>query len=322
MIRRRKRPRYPLPPKKKRRRRVIGFDEFAGIYMRRWSKVRKATWDDDRNALRKYLLPAFGFTPLSEIGRTSVWQLLDTVAARHPGAANRLKSLLSCMFRLACDWGYLPDNYPNPTLRIPSYPEGERDRFLSDEEHARLEAALDEEQCLYVRSFFRLLLRTTLRKGELLRLHWADIDLKAGEVRLYKTKNKSRRTLYLPLSSSAAQILQELPRCENNPHVFPGYDHRARQWSADKGRATFDHAWRKIRNKAGLHDVWIHDLRRTAASYMAQSGESLYLIGRTLNHSSPGTTMRYARFQKGNIKEALDRLAKRLDKPFLDERSA
>lgn len=298
--------------KRKRLRRSISFDEFARIYMRRWSKVRKATWDDDRNSIRKYLLPAFGYTPIGSITRNDVWELLDVVASRHPGAANKLKSLLSVMFQLAVDWGYLPSKHVNPAIKIKKYSETPRDRYLSPDECASLRAVLQAEPCPYMRAFFQLLLLTGLRKGELLRLTWQDVDPHTRELRISKTKN--RRLHYVPMSEPAVLIVSQIPRLPGNPYVFPGFDCRTNQPSVTpRPRATVDAAWHKIRAKAGIPDVWIHDLRRTAASYLAQEGVSLYLIGAVLNHSTPSTTARYARFQKGDIKEALNKLAQRLD---------
>lgn len=311
MFRRRKLRSAPVR-KRKRLRRTIAFDEFARIYMRRWSKVRKATWDDDRNSIRKYLLPAFGYTPISSISRNDVWELLDTVASQHPGAANKLRSLLSVMFQLAIDWGYLPLGSLNPAANIKKYSEKQRDRFLTPDECARLKAVLVAEPCPYMRAFFQLLLLTGLRKGELLQLRWVDVNLDLCELRIAKTKN--RRVHYLPLSAPAVGILSELKPLQINEYVFPGFDPKTNQPSVvSKPRATVDAAWHRIREKAGITDVWIHDLRRTAASYLAQEGVSLYLIGAVLNHSTPNTTARYARFQKGDVKEALERLAKRLE---------
>lgn len=279
--------------------------------MRRWAKVRKATWTDDRNAISKYLLPAFGHTPIGMISRLDVWELLDGVGAVHPGAANRLRSLLSRMFSLAVDWGYLPPDSVNPAKGIKKYPENVRDRYLSREEHARLEAALCEERCHYVRAFIRLLLLTGMRKGEMLKLEWDNVDLELGEIVIYKPKN--RKTHYLPLTERAIEILTELRTGQIGPYVFPGFDPKTNLPVANKPRATMDTAWRKLRSRAGLDDVWIHDLRRTAASWLAQEGVSLYLIGQILNHSTPGITARYARFQKTDIREALNLLARRID---------
>jgi integrase len=65
--------------------------------------------------------------------------------------------------------------------------------------------------------------------------------------------------------------------------------------------------WQRVRKSAGIEDVRLHDLRRTVGSWLAQSGNSLHLIGRVLNHSSQSTTAVYARFAQDHIHEALEK---------------
>ncbi len=69
---------------------------------------------------------------------------------------------------------------------------------------------------------------------------------------------------------------------------------------------NIDKPWQRIRKRANINDVRIHDLRRTLGSWLAQSGNSLHLIGRILNHADQKTTQVYARFQQDNLRTALD----------------
>jgi len=64
--------------------------------------------------------------------------------------------------------------------------------------------------------------------------------------------------------------------------------------------------WNRIRKAAGLEDVRLHDLRRTVGSWLAQSGNSLHLIGKVLNHSNQSTTAIYARFAQDDVRNALE----------------
>ena len=75
---------------------------------------------------------------------------------------------------------------------------------------------------------------------------------------------------------------------------------------------NIDKAWRRIRKRAKLEDVRIHDLRRTFGSHLAQDGASLHLIGTILNHRDPSTTAVYAHFQRQHELSALDRHAERI----------
>jgi integrase len=223
--------------------------------------------------------------------------------AKHPYAANRLVELLSRMYTLASHWGFLDEDYPNPARRIQAFRELKRDRFVKGEEMPALADAIAAEPSPYVRAAFWFYLLTGMRKRELLRARWEDIDFHAALWRLPETK--SGRVHHVPLSGKVIAILKSLPREAGNPYVIPGAQ-------AGQPLNNIDKAWRRTRARAGLDDVRIHDLRRTAGSHLAQDGASLHLIGRILNHRDPSTTAVYAHFQQTHERAALERHADRL----------
>ena len=132
---------------------------------------------------------------------------------------------------------------------------------------------------------------------------WVDVDWEREELSIRETKNG--RPHYLPLSSAAMQILRLLPRDGDNPYIFPGRD-------SGHHIVNIDKAWRRIRSAADVEDVRLHDLRRTVGSWLAQSGNSLHLIGRVLNHKTPSTTQVYARFGNDQVRDALESLGQNL----------
>ncbi len=69
---------------------------------------------------------------------------------------------------------------------------------------------------------------------------------------------------------------------------------------------NIDKPWQRIRKEADLNDVRLHDLRRTVGSWLAQSGNSLHLIGKVLNHSNQSTTAIYSRFGQDSVRNALE----------------
>jgi len=75
---------------------------------------------------------------------------------------------------------------------------------------------------------------------------------------------------------------------------------------------NIDKPWRRIREKAGIVDVRLHDLRRTVGSWMAQAGSPLLLIGKVLGHKDVKTTKIYTHFAQDHVKEALETHGKRL----------
>lgn len=103
----------------------------------------------------------------------------------------------------------------------------------------------------------------------------------------------------MPLSSPVLELLRDLPRVDGNPYVPPGHI---------QGRplVNVDKAWCRIRNRAGVNDVRIHDLRRTVGSWLATSGKSLLLIGKVLGHKSTKSTEVYARLAEDAARKALE----------------
>lgn len=142
-----------------------------------------------------------------------------------------------------------------------------------------------------------------LRKSELLQAKWEDLDVERRELRIPETK--TGRPHVVPLSDPAFEILTSLPREQSNPYLFPG---------RKKGQPLSDvtKPWRRIREKSGLEDIRLHDLRRTVGSWMAISGASLSLIGKVLNHSDPSTTAVYARLAENSARDALERHAENI----------
>ena len=100
-------------------------------------------------------------------------------------------------------------------------------------------------------------------------------------------------------------LLRQLPRQQDNPYIFPGREN-------GRNLVNIDKAWRRIRTEAGVPDVRLHDLRRTVGSWLAQSGNSLHLIGRVLNHRTPSTTQIYARFGNDQVRDALESYGQQL----------
>ena len=277
--------------------------DLATAYLERYAKPHKKTWKQDEASLRDVIVKRWGSLKLTALKRADVGALHRMLGASHPYAANRTVELVSRMFTLASQWGFLPEDYPNPGRRIQAFKETRRDRFVRADEMPRLAAAIDAETSPYLRTAFWLYLLTGMRKQELLNAKWKDIDYDAGLWRLPKTK--SGRVHHIPLSTRAVALLKALPREEGNPHVIPGL-------RAGQPLQNTDRTWRRIRKCAGLEDVRLHDLRRTVGSYMAQDGASLHLIGTVLNHRDTSTTAVYAHFDRSHERAALDRHAERL----------
>ena len=164
------------------------------------------------------------------------------------------------MYDLGEGWGLVPEGC-NPCRSVAKYPERKRERFLTDAEFARLGQVLDEAVTLDGASrlgvaSIRLLILTGCRKSEILTLRWKDVDLDAGELDLADTQTDGR---VVPLGPEARAVLKSLPREGDNPCVIAGK-------LPGSHLTDLQRPWRRIRERAGLEDVRIHDLRHTCAS--------------------------------------------------------
>ncbi len=271
--------------------------ELAVAYLERHAKVHKKSWKDDERRIDKYILPAWANARASNIKRADVAALHAKIGRKHPYEANRVVELLSKMFALARRWGFVDEDAINPAGDIDKFKEHRRDRWVTPEELPRLIQAINQESDLYARAALWLYLLTGVRKAELLRARWDDIDWARKELKLPDTK--AGRVHYVPLSGPALAILRNLPRMEDNPHIFAGRRDRQHLINIDK-------PWRRVRQSARLPDVRLHDLRRTVGSWLAQAGHSLHLIGKVLNHADASTTAIYARFGQDHVKKALE----------------
>ena len=283
------------PLKERRALPDLSVREFADRYMERHSRPQKRTWKEDERRLKSHILPAFGSRALTDVRRADITRLHSAIGAEPPVEANRVLTLVGGIFAKAESWGYVPEGHPNPARGIGRFKERSRDRWLRPEEVERLLAAVAEETDPYVRAAFRLYLQTGLRKGELLQLQWQDIDFKRAELRIPYTK--SGRPHSLSLTETALAILLELPRSNHSDWVFPGH--------GTNHRKDLKRPWQRIRKRAGLDGVTIHDLRRTVGSWMAQAGVPLQVIGEVLNHRHPDVTRIYARLAEDQGRHAL-----------------
>jgi len=259
-------------------------------------KLKPRTREEYERLFKLHILPAFGHRRVDEINRTDVARFHAERSATKAGA-NFALACLSKFMSWAEEHGLRTEN-SNPCRRVKKYTAVKRERYLTGEEFCRLGAELDRtdaegEDSPFVTAALRLLILTGARLNEILTLKWSFVDLERGLLFLpdSKTGQKSIR-----LSEAAIAVLEGLPRLSGNPHVLPGRVEGGHLINLQK-------PWRRIRERAGITDVRIHDLRHSFASVAAASGGSLPMIGKLLGHSQPQTTARYAHLADDPLRE-------------------
>jgi len=222
---------------------------------------------------------------------------------RSGATVNRYLAALSHMLSIAVrEWRLLERN---PVRDISKNKESRgRTRFLTNAERTALLDACAKSQWKPLEAIVLLALTTGARRGELVNLKWADIDLKKACALVHDTKNGDSRML--PLVGKAHAALCEL-ELQNNarsdfvfqqPSEFPGpYE-------------NFDSHWYAALEVAKIKDVRFHDLRHTTASYLAQQGASLLEIADTLGHRTMAMVRRYSHLTQNNKVTAIKKMAK------------
>ena len=254
-----------------------------------------------RTELDKYILPALGGMGLEEVGGAQVTALHHGLRDT-PVLANRAVHLLSRMYTLAEAWELVPPGR-NPCRALRRYRTRKRERFLTPEEYRRLGRALKQaeaEGAVWPPALaaIRLLVLTGCRRGEILSLGWDDVDRTAGDLRLRDAKAGPRM---VPLTKPVLRVLEGITRSSGNPWVIAGQ-------RPGRRLTGLHHYWRPVRERAGLHDVRVHDLRHSYASRALALGESLYTIGKLLGHASVATSARYAHLMREAEREAAVRV--------------
>lgn len=309
------------PIEERQREKVLTLREYAPHYLE-YVRLHNKSWKEDARRLGfRYVegegdepggfepnkenpgrvLPTLGPRPLTEIRRKDIQDLHTKIGRRAKHEANRTVALLSAVLTRG-----LPEGMPNPASGVELFPEPPRKVYVKKDELPQLATAIEEEENVFIRAVVWLALLTSCRKSELLPRKWEDVDLGRRILRLPDTK--SGRERIVPLSDPAMQILEDLPRFKDNPHVLPG--------SGPGSHLTKDglkKPWQGIRERAGLEHITFHDLRRTFGSWSIQDGVPIAFISAALGHSSIRITERaYAHLSPDEPRMALERHGEQL----------
>ena len=257
---------------------------------------KPSTQGEYRRSVELFIDPAIGEMRIAGVERKDIAKLHFDLRDK-PYQANRTLGVLSKMFSLAEIWGMRPDG-SNPCRHVKRYKESKRERFLSAEETERLGVVLAEAESEMPApvAAFRLLLLTGCRLSEIQFLRWEYVRDDCIELPDAKTGGR-----VVPLGPEARAVLAALPREEDNPWVISGK-------KPGTHITDLQRPWRRIRARAELVDVRIHDLRHSYASRALALGESLTMIGKLLGHTQVQTTARYAHLARDSIQNAAARI--------------
>jgi integrase len=259
-------------------------------------KTYKRSWCTDETVLRIHILPALGKMTLDEITAEPIIALVARMREEGyaAGTCNRVIMIVRYMYNLAAKWN-VPGGAKNPTRGIEMGQESQLNRFLTREEAQRLVAAIAADENRPAAQAILLLMLTGGRRNEVTHAKWTHVLW--NERKLFVPLSKSGKPRWISLSSSAMTLLGSIPPVADNEYIFP---------SPLTGRPSPSlwFPWQRIRARAGLEDVRLHDLRHSFASFLVNEGVSLYVVQALLGHANARTTQRYAHLANDTLSNA------------------
>lgn len=238
-----------------------------------------------------------------------------------PATVNRYLAALSHAFTIAVkEWGWLEDS-PMRRVSKPTEPRG-RVRFLDDDERAALLRECRAASNGFLYPVVVLALSTGMRQGEVMGLHWREpkqapegawgvVDLDAGRIVLHQTKNGERRLV--PLVGHALECLRQLAKVRrlDTDLCFPAAKPpRRKLGELPRPIEPVDlrKPWETALQRAGIENFHFHDLRHSAASYLAMNGATLAEIADTLGHKTLQMVKRYAHLSEAHTASVVTRM--------------
>jgi integrase len=304
--------------------RAVTVDYLAELYLSEGPaekpNKKASSWAADRSNIERHITPLLGRKLLSALTAADVAKFQADVAARKTkadiktgrrgraiveggrGTAARSLAVLGAMLQFAVGRRLLG---ANPAKGVPLMKGGKKERFLSEGEIASLAdalAALEGEGKLsfVAANAVRLLLLTGSRKSEILTLQWEWVDFARSCLRLPDSKTGAK---VVPLAAAALELLNKLPR--SSAYVLPAA-------KGDGHYTGLQKDWERIRVRAGLQGLRLHDLRHSFASFAVADGNTLFMVGKVLGHKQARTTEVYAHLQDDPVRAVADRTAAKI----------
>jgi integrase len=290
------------------------------ILTRRQTSKKPSTLAGDKARIERHIRPLLGSLKVAAVTPADIERFRDSVGegatkalvktGKHGlarvtggrGTATRAMGMLGAMFAFSVRRGLRANN---PVHGVERHAYVRRQRRVSDTEYAALGKALrsmPKTTWPIAVAAARFLALTGWRRGEMLGLHWNEVDLATRTARLADTKTGYS---IRPLSHAACDLLRQLPRPAEL--VFPA------SRGSDKPMIGFGKVWLRIAGQAGLPaEVTPHILRHSLASVAADLGYSELTIAALLGHRKASMTSRYAHHADSVLLQAADNVADRI----------
>ena len=267
------------------------FDEYAV------QKEDNKAFRTDKGRYDLYLKEPFGDKEPSEMLQLDIDQIrVKHLKKKSPQTVKHILSLLKRLIKFGTDRGLCIGT--GFAIKLPRV-DNRKTEFLTAEEMQRLMEAIKKDKHPQAGNLMLMALYTGMRRGELFKLQWQDIDQENNFITLREPKGGKAQKI--PLNERAKQVLQNIKRGKGASFIFPG--------NLGKQRSNINRAINVIKTAAGLPADFrpLHGLRHTYASMLASSGAvDLYTLQKLLTHKDHRMTERYAHLHDDVLKRAAE----------------
>ena len=262
-----------------------------------YARSRKRTASKDEELYRLRIKAVFGNKRLNKISRQQVQAfhtgLLDENLS--PTSADHYAKLIRHALNLAVEWEVLEKN-PIAGIKLFNV-DNKVENYLTDDELKSLLKVLHTHNNREVCLIALFLLSTGARLNEALQAKWTHIDRVNKVWRIPAATSKSKHVRSIPLNDGALDLLKGLDTEGEFEYLFINR-------KTDNPYVSVHKVWNGLRKKAGLPHLRLHDLRHMYASFLVNSGRSLYEVQQILGHSDPKVTQRYAHLSTRSLQAA------------------
>jgi integrase len=247
---------------------------------------RKKSADKETYRLKRIQRQKLAFKKLHDLRPSDIANYRDQRLSKvGPQVVRHELNVLGQVFGISIREWDIPLPY-NPIERIQKPPQSRpRKRRLNPGDYEALLNASRQSKAWHIWPLIELAIETGMRRGELLKATWDDLELQGRKLTLRDTKNGDDRTI--PLTRKAVDILGSLPR--SSERIFPVTPVAVRQ------------AWERLRNRASLRDLNFHDLRHEAISRFFEMGLSVPEVALISGHKDYRMLARYTHLRAEDV---------------------
>ena len=270
-----------------------------------YAKPRKRSWKKDEGLYRLHIKETFGAKRLNELRRQEILTFHAELLVKGlaPATADHVVKLIRQMLNKAVEWEMIS---VSPIARIKLFnPDNRLENYLDNEELERLLTVLRTDDNRTVCRVALFLLSTGARVNEALKATWDHIDRDTRVWRIPALNSKSKKIRSVPLNDSALEVLDELEAAAKSEFLFVSPKTKEHLTNIHK-------VWERLRNKAKLPQLRLHDLRHMYASFLVNDGRTLYEVQKILGHSSHSVTERYAHLSSASLRDAANSASLRI----------